>query len=152
MQLSSTSIADGRIQPVHAARSKGGQDQPPALTVRGIPGEAKYLSIVGDDPDALKPAGRVWVHWNVFNVPLQGGETLEIRAGQAPGGEVGTTSSGKHGYEGMAPPDGVHTYRFAVFASREPIKVDTGKSWTIDEFERSYGRQALAKAMTEGRF
>lgn len=151
MQVSSTSIANGQIQAVHAAKSKGGQDQPLALTVRGIPGEARYLCIVGDDPDALKPAGRVWVHWNVFNVPLQG-DTLEIPAGQPPGGEAGTTSSGHRGYEGMAPPDGEHTYRFAVFASREPIKVDTGKAWTIHEFERSYGSQALGKAMTEGRF
>ena len=142
MQVSSTSIANGQIQAVHAAKSKGGQDQPLALTVRGIPGEARYLCIVGDDPDALKPAGRVWVHWNVFNVPLQG-DTLEIPAGQPPGGEAGTTSSGHRGE---------HTYRFAVFASREPIKVDTGKAWTIDEFERSYGSQALGKAMTEGRF
>lgn len=151
MQLTSSSIADGQIQRVHAAPQKGGQDQPPALTLKGVPDEAKYVSIVADDPDALKPAGKTWVHWNVFNVPLQGKE-LDIRAGQSLDGEVGLTSGGQRGYEGMAPPDGVHTYRFAVFASRAPLQVDTGKAWTIDEFERTYGSKAVAKAMVEGRF
>jgi Raf kinase inhibitor-like YbhB/YbcL family protein len=150
MELSSSSIVGGQIQKPHACRGKGGTDQSLQLTVRGLPAEAKYISIVGDDPDAMKPAGKVWVHWNVFDIPAQG--EIAIAAGQQLPGETGQTTGGARGYEGMCPPDGVHTYRFAVFASREKLGVDTRTPWTIDRFESTYGRQVLAKAQVTGRF
>jgi Raf kinase inhibitor-like YbhB/YbcL family protein len=150
MELSSSSIVGGQIQKPHACRGKGGTDQPLQLTVRGLPAEAKYISIVGDDPDAMKPAGKVWVHWNVFNIPAQG--EIAIAAGQQLPGDTGQTSGGARGYEGMCPPDGVHTYRFAVFASRDKLHVDTRTPWTIDRFESAYGTQALAKVQITGRF
>ena len=71
MELSSSSIVGGQIQQPHACRGKGGTDQPLQLTIRGLPADAKFIAIVSDDPDAVKPAGKVWVHWNVFNVPAQ---------------------------------------------------------------------------------
>ncbi|TFZ01318.1 YbhB/YbcL family Raf kinase inhibitor-like protein [Ramlibacter rhizophilus] len=151
MQLTSASIADGQIQQVHASRSKGGEDQPLSLTLHGVPAGARYLAIVADDPDAVKPTGKVWVHWNVFDVP-RAGEVVDIRAGEALDGVTGRTTSGAQAYEGMAPPDGTHTYRFAVFASSDPLNVETGKAWTIDDFERAYGHRTLAKAQIEGRF
>ncbi|AMO22448.1 hypothetical protein GCM10027034_28060 [Ramlibacter solisilvae] len=150
MELTSSSIVNGQIQKPHACRGKGGSDQAPQLTVRGLPPEAKFISIVSDDPDAMKPAGRVWVHWNVFDVPAQG--ELAVAAGQALAGDVGKTTGGGRGYEGMCPPDGVHTYRFAVFASREKLGVDTQVPWTIGDFEARYGGQVLARAQITGRF
>jgi hypothetical protein len=150
MQLSSSSIANGRIAQPHACRGKGGTDQPLQLSVHGLPADAKYIAIVGDDPDAVKPAGKVWVHWNVFNVPASG--NLDIAAGQQPSGVVGTTSGGGRGYEGMCPPDGVHTYRFAVFAFKDEVQVDARTAWTIDAFEQKYGAQAVAKAQISGKF
>lgn len=151
MELTSSSIVGGQIQQPHACRGKGGSDQPLQLTVRGIPADAKFLAIVADDPDAVKPAGKVWVHWNVFNVPVQGGE-LAVAAGQPLAGEAGRTSGGGRGYEGMCPPDGVHTYRFAVFATRDKLQVDAGQPWTIAAFERQFGPQLAARAMITGRF
>jgi hypothetical protein len=151
MELSSSSIVGGQIARPHACRGKGGSDQPLQLTIRGIPADAKFVSIVADDPDAMKPAGKVWVHWNVFNVPVHGGE-LAIAAGQQLAGEAGHTSGGGRGYEGMCPPDGVHTYRFAVFATRDKLQVDAGKPWTIDAFERQYASQFAGNAMITGRF
>jgi Raf kinase inhibitor-like YbhB/YbcL family protein len=150
MELSSSSIVGGQIAQAHACRGKGGKDQAPQLTVRGLPAEARYISIVADDPDAMKPAGKVWVHWNVFNVAAQG--EASVAAGQKLAGDEGQTSGGRHGYEGMCPPDGVHTYRFAVFASREKLAVDPRTPWTIDAFEARYGAQVLAKAQISGRF
>jgi Raf kinase inhibitor-like YbhB/YbcL family protein len=150
MELTSSSIVGGQIQKPHACGAKGGKDQPLQLTIRGLPDDARFISIVGDDPDAVKPAGKVWVHWNVFNVPAQGDTT--VAAGQQPSGDVGQTSGGGRGYEGMCPPDGVHTYRFAVFASRDQLQVDTRTPWTIDSFEAKYGLQVIAKAQITGRF
>jgi Raf kinase inhibitor-like YbhB/YbcL family protein len=150
MELSSASIVGGKIQKPHACRAQGGTDQPLQLSVRGLPADAKFISIVADDPDAMKPAGKVWVHWNVFNIPAQG--DMDIAAGQSPAGDVGQTTGGARGYEGPCPPDGVHTYRFAVFATREKLKVDTRTPMTIEAFERQYGAQLVARAQTEGRF
>jgi hypothetical protein len=150
MELSSSSIVDGRIGQPHACRAKGGQDQPLQLTVRALPPQARFISIVADDPDAVKPAGKVWVHWNVFNVPAQG--EVAIAAGQQLSGDPGQTSGGARGYEGMCPPDGVHTYRFAVFAFADKLPVDTRTAWTIAAFEAKYGGQAIATARIAGQF
>ena len=150
MELFSSSIGGGKIQKPHACRGKGGTDQPLQLAIHGLPADAKFVSIVADDPDAVKPAGKVWVHWNIFNVPAHGDMT--IAAGQQLSGDLGQTSGGARGYEGMCPPDGVHSYRFAVFASRDKLQVDTRKPWTIDAFEAQYGSQVLAKAQISGKF
>jgi Raf kinase inhibitor-like YbhB/YbcL family protein len=150
MELSSSSIVGGQIQKPHACRAKGGMDQPVQLNIRDLPADARFVSIVADDPDAVRPAGKVWVHWNVFNLPAQGAVT--IAAGQKLSGDIGQTSGGGRGYEGMCPPDGVHTYRFAVFASRDKLQVDTRTPLTIDEFEGKYGSQVLAKAQIAGKF
>lgn len=152
MELSSSSIANGRIATAHACRAKGGTDQSPHLDLREVPSEGRYLAIIADDPDAMKPAGKVWVHWNVFNVPVAGRHT-EFAAGQKLSGEVGTTSGrAASGYEGPCPPDGVHTYRIAVFALQDKLKIDTGAEWTIDAFEVKYGNQVVAKAVITGQF
>jgi Raf kinase inhibitor-like YbhB/YbcL family protein len=150
MELTSSSIVGGQIQKPHACRGKGGTDQPIQLTIRGLPPDTNFISIVADDPDAVRPAGKVWVHWNVFNVPAHG--TVAIAAGQQLSGDVGQTSGGGRGYEGMCPPDAVHTYRFAIFASRDKLQVDTRKPWTIDAFEAKYGSQLLAKGQITGKF
>lgn len=150
MQVASSAIVGGHIAQVHACRGKGGADQPPPLSIRGIPAGANYVSIVADDPDAVKPAGKVWVHWNVFNVPASG--QRDLAAGEPLAGDVGRTSGGARGYEGMCPPDGVHTYRFAVFATREKLKVDASHPWTIDRFEAKFGAEVLAKALVTGKF
>jgi len=130
MRVTSSSIVGGRIQQPHASRSHGGTDQSPHLDIQEIPSEGRYIAIVCDDPDAMKPAGKVWVHWNVFNVPAAG-RHMEIAAGERLSGEIGTTSShAEGGYEGPAPPDGEHTYRFAVYALPDKVKIDTGAEWT----------------------
>jgi Raf kinase inhibitor-like YbhB/YbcL family protein len=138
MKLSSSSIVGGRIGQVHACGAKGGSDQSPQLTIDDIPSQAQFVAIV-------------WVHWNVFNVPATG--KLQIGAGQKLSGDVGRTSgSAKNGYEGPCPPDGVHTYRFAVFATRDKVQVDTKAEWTIEAFEAKFGSQIVAKAVITGQF
>ena len=77
---------------------------------------------------------------------------MTIAAGQQLSGDEGQTTGGRRGYEGMCPPDGVHTYRFAVFASGDKLQVDTRTPLTIDAFEAKYGSQVLAKAQVTGKF
>jgi hypothetical protein len=46
----------------------------------------------------------------------------------------------------------MHTYRFAVFATRDKLPVDTQAEWTIDAFEAKFGPQVLDKAVLTGQF
>ena len=56
MVLSSDSILEGKIIKESACRNKGGRDISPQLTLSGIPEGTKSISIIMDDPDAIKPA------------------------------------------------------------------------------------------------
>jgi len=153
MQLSSTSIVDGKIRQEHACRSNGGKDVSVQLSVKDIPSEAKYLTIVMDDPDAVPVAGKTWVHWNLFNVPVSG--DLNIRAGVPPEGDKGRATGGSKGYEGMCPPNGIHTYRFAVFATKEKIEVGGfigPTAMTIESFETKFAPSVVSKARILGKF
>lgn len=154
LSLTSASIQDGKIERAHACRQQGGKDISPQLSIKSIPTEAKFLAVVSDDPDAVRPAGKVWVHWNLFNIPKKSDE-LDIAAGGTSDGDPGRTSGGVKGYEGMCPPDGIHTYRFAVFALSEKIELGGffgPSAMTIESFESKYRQLVLAKAVISGKF
>ena len=87
---------------------KNGNEKPP-LTINEIPEGTKSLALIMDDPDAMEPAGKVWVHWVVWNIEptATGLENLT---------EEGMTDFGEVGYGGPAPPDKRHTYVFKLYA------------------------------------
>ena len=37
----------------------------PPVEISGVPEAARSLVLVMDDPDAVEPAGKVWVHWTL---------------------------------------------------------------------------------------
>ena len=153
LEITSESVVDGRIQKVHACTSKGGKDQPVQLSVLQIPPEAKFLSIIVDDPDAIPVAGKNWVHWNLFNIPAQ--ERLDIPVGKPPFGDPGRSSGGSKTYEGMCPPNGTHKYRFAAYATVE--KLDVGgffgpTAMHMEIFESKFKKAILGKGMLTGEF
>jgi Raf kinase inhibitor-like YbhB/YbcL family protein len=153
MQLLSDSISDGKIQKQHACRDMGGKDVSPQLTVTQAPEDAQFLSVVMDDPDAIPVAGKNWVHWNVFNVPIKGG--LNLPAGALLQEEKGKASGGSRSYEGMCPPNGSHTYRIAVFATKTKLDVAavaTRTPMTIESFESKFGSLILSKAQLAAKF
>lgn len=151
MQVTSSSIVGGKIEKQHACSGQGGTDTPIQLSISGVPAAAKFIAIVADDPDAVKPAGKVWVHWNMFNVPASRDVTIE--AGQNLTGDAGRTTGGAKAYEGPCPPDGTHTYRFAVFAYQQKLEAAAlQKPMTIDDFESKFGGRVLARAMVTGQF
>lgn len=97
----------------------------PPLEIRDVPEEAETLALIVDDPDALEPAGKVWDHWIVWNIPP---DLTTIPEGWNPEkAEEGTNDFGEVGYGGPSPPDTEHRYRFKLFALETELElpVDT---------------------------
>jgi Raf kinase inhibitor-like YbhB/YbcL family protein len=116
LKVSSPAFAEGAAIPKkHGCARQGGQDVSPALTWSGVPGSARELAIVVDDPDA--PGGS-YIHWIVTGVPVS---ATSVSEGD-PGGKVVAGSNGRPAYAGPCPPGGVHHYHFIVYALRDPIK------------------------------
>ena len=65
IEVNSSDVVDGKIVKDSACRKKGGKDQSPQISITNIPSGTKSISIIMDDPDAIKPAGKIWVHWNI---------------------------------------------------------------------------------------
>ncbi|MEU8270648.1 YbhB/YbcL family Raf kinase inhibitor-like protein [Sphaerisporangium sp. NPDC049002] len=116
LQVSSPAFAEGAPIPrKYVCGSQGGRDVSPPLAWSGVPGPARELAIVVDDPDA--PGGS-YVHWIVTGIPAS-------ESGVGEGGAPGRTAPGSDGrpmYAGPCPPGGVHHYHFIVYALRGPIK------------------------------
>lgn len=104
-----------------------GEDINPQLTISDVPKQAKSLVIIMDDPDAIKPAGKIWDHWIVFNIPP---DTIEISEGQEPQGIHGLGTSGNYDYHGPCPPDAVHRYFFKLYALDTMLDLKEGASKT----------------------
>ena len=48
-----------------------GENVNPQLSISNVPENSKSLALIMDDPDAVKPAGKVCDHWIVFNIPIE---------------------------------------------------------------------------------
>jgi hypothetical protein len=128
MRLSSTAFGEGESIP----RRYGYREENvnPPLELRDVPDDAASLAVVVDDPDAVEPAGKVWDHWVVWNVPPETTEIPEDWDPSADGATEGTNGYGETGYGGPNPPDREHTYRFVAYAldTRLDLPVDATKS------------------------
>ena len=80
----------------------------PELSFSEIPEGTESLALIMDDPDAMEPAGKVWVHWVAWNIDPTKTELTKSTEGMTDFGEVG--------YGGPAPPDKRHTYVFKLYA------------------------------------
>jgi Raf kinase inhibitor-like YbhB/YbcL family protein len=88
----------------------------PPLKWINVPGSAKSLTIISDDPDA--PVGD-WVHWVIYNIPPETTEIKEEASSKKllPKGSLeGKNDFRKLGYGGPCPPSGVHRYFFKLYA------------------------------------
>ena len=154
MKLISEGISNGKINKLHACSRKGGKDVSPQLALSGIPNGTKSISIIMDDPDAVKPAGKIWVHWNVFNIKVNG-ESYSLSTGKKPSGTIGKGHGGS-GYKGMCPPDGKHTYRIAIYAQKENVKAKasgfSAVKYTLERFEKDFSDSIIQKVMITGDF
>jgi Raf kinase inhibitor-like YbhB/YbcL family protein len=69
MQIESPAFAHDGDMPVRFTCD--GQDISPPLAWSGVPGQAKSLVLIVDDPDAPDPKApkMTWVHWVLYNIP-----------------------------------------------------------------------------------
>jgi len=97
-----------------------GQDVSPALTWAGVPGTARSLVLIVDDPDAPDPRApqRTWVHWVLYNISPDASGLPEgvAPAGLPPGTEEGRNDWKRTGYGGPCPPVGRHRYFHKLYA------------------------------------
>jgi len=116
-----------------------GDDVAPPLAWQDVPGEAKALALLMDDPDA---GG--YTHWVVFNLPPT--------ATGVDGGVEGENSFGDVGYGGPCPPEGdkAHRYVFAVYALREELDLEKGAK--PDAVRDAIADQAIARGRLIGTF
>jgi len=111
MQITSSEFSNNGTIP--SQYTCDGQDMNPPLEFKDVPGQAKSLVLIMDDPDAMKPAGKIWDHWVVFNISP---DTKEIKEDQEPQGVYGLGTSNNLKYHGPCPPDGQHRYFFKLYA------------------------------------
>jgi Raf kinase inhibitor-like YbhB/YbcL family protein len=129
---SSAFPAGGRIPPRYAGKGVGENRSPP-LAWSGIPGEAKELVIVVEDPDA--PLPRPFVHAVAFAIPAALGSLDEGRlSSNGPLGNdgisLGKNTFGQAAYAGPRPipGHGPHTYVFQIFAVNRRLRVSAPAS------------------------
>ncbi len=116
-----------------------GGDASPPLMLENIPGTAKSLALIVDDPDA--PAG-TWVHWVVWNIPAAAGE---IRENSFPAGaSQGKNSWGRNSYGGPCPPSGTHRYFFKLYALDATLNL--GADTTKKGLEKAMEGHVIARA------
>jgi hypothetical protein len=105
-----------------------GRDISPPLIIENVPAEAKTLAVIVDDPDA--PNG-TFTHWLIWNIPAavseisKNIEKMEEVKGLN-GALQGRNDFNELGYRGPAPPSGVHTYRFYIYALDDQLDLKAG--------------------------
>ena len=117
LKLTSSAFEDGGEIPREYGYKNGNRE--PQLTISGTPDGTKSLALIMDDPDAMEPAGKVWVHWVAWNFTwfADGKPNWNSRHGA----KQGMTDFGEVGYGGPAPPDKRHTYVFKLYALDTPL-------------------------------
>jgi Raf kinase inhibitor-like YbhB/YbcL family protein len=118
LNLTSPAFRPGaEIPTVHTCE---GADMSPPLEWSGVPGRAKSLALIVDDPDAPDPnAPRMtYVHWVLYNIPPsatglpEGAGPSKLPAGT----REGTNDWKRTGYGGPCPPIGRHRYFHKLYA------------------------------------
>jgi len=124
-----------------------GKNVSPPLIFSEIPENTKSLVLIMDDPDAVKPAGKVWDHWIIFDIPRG---TKEIPEGREPRGMHGKGTSGNLKYHGPCPPDGEHRYYFKLYALNTELNLSEGSAKS--EIEKAMKGHIIEKAELIGKY
>ncbi|SDZ93853.1 hypothetical protein SAMN04488065_1326 [Haloplanus vescus] len=148
MELSSPAFDDGG--PIPVAYGYTERNVNPPLELAGVPDDAETLALVVDDPDAVEPAGKVWIHWLVWNVNPTRKRIPEDWSTDSATATEGENDYEEVGYGGPNPPDREHTYRFRLFALDDTLDVPEGSS--LDRLEQAMAGHVVAEAVLEGTY
>ena len=160
LELTSPAFSDGGEMPREYGYKHG--NITPPLKIKCAYTRIKSLALIMDDPDAMEPAGKVWVHWVVWNIqPNQndyasGGrhdEIEDLHTHQNDNMEMyheGMTDFGKVGYGGPAPPDKRHTYVFKLYALDSKLRLAAES--TKADVEKAMEDHILDQAILEGTY
>ena len=146
VKLQSGSFRGGsEIPPRHGYKKK---NISPPLSISKVPEGTQSLALIMDDPDAMAPAGKVWVHWLLWNIDPA---TTKIPEGTIPDGAIqGKTDFGETGYGGPAPPDKRHTYVFKLYALDSTLSLKEGSA--KKKMESAIKGHILAEATLTGTY
>ncbi len=147
LKITSSSFhADDRIP---ARFTCEGADVSPALSWNDPPAGTRSFALVVNDPDA--PSGN-FIHWVIYNLPAST-RSLPERVPQtddAQGGQQGTNSFRKTGYNGPCPPPGsMHRYFFRLYALDSTLNLQQP---TADDLQSSIQGHILGHGEIMGRF
>jgi Raf kinase inhibitor-like YbhB/YbcL family protein len=149
MKLTSPAFTEGAMIP--EKYTCDGQDISPPLAWAEVPGGARTLALICDDPDA--PVG-TWVHWVAFNLPPAVVGLSEAAGGAEKtlknGGVQGTNSWRRIGYGGPCPPGGTHRYYFKLYALDNTLSL--GSNATAKDVQAAMKGHIVAEAQLMGRY
>lgn len=151
MKIELSSTAFGQEANIPKEHTGDGKDISPPLRWSDPPQETRSFALICDDPDA--PRG-TWVHWVLFNLPV---DQRELKEGVPPqeviadGAKQGKNDFGKIGYGGPAPPAGKpHRYYFKLYALNTPLDLAAGA--TKDQVLAAMKDHILAEGQLMGRY
>ncbi|MGQ0702711.1 MAG: YbhB/YbcL family Raf kinase inhibitor-like protein [Gemmatimonadales bacterium] len=129
-----------------------GEDLSPPLEWTGMPGEARSLALIVDDPDAPDPKApkTIWVHWVLYNIPPSATGLSEAVADLPQGTMEGLNDWKRTGYGGPCPPIGRHRYFHKLYALREKLP-DLGRP-TKAQLERAMQGKILEQTELMGTY
>lgn len=148
-ELTSGAFVEGALIP--KKHTCEGEDLSPPLRWSNPPPGARSFALIADDPDA---PGGTWVHWVMFNIPIdiRGlAEGLPAQETLSNDAQQGFTDFKRVGYGGPCPPPGKpHRYYFKLYAlDRElSLKPRATKAQVIEAMKG----HVLAEAQLMGRF
>jgi Raf kinase inhibitor-like YbhB/YbcL family protein len=148
MELSSPAFRDGNPIPEEYGYTE--RNVNPPLEVSGTPADAESLVLVVDDPDAVEPAGKIWIHWLVWNLNPTRKRIPEDWSTDTSAAVEGENDYGEVGYGGPNPPDREHTYRFRLFALDDELDAPAGA--TLDDLERAMEGHVVESTTCEGTY
>ncbi|MBP7056167.1 MAG: YbhB/YbcL family Raf kinase inhibitor-like protein [Candidatus Omnitrophica bacterium] len=126
MTVESSAFDDGEAMPDKYSLSD--DNVSPPISWSDVPSNTKSVAVICEDPDA--PSG-LWVHWVVFNIPSDISalpEDLPDEGVLAGGIIQGVNDFGRIGWDGPAPPEGVHRYIFRVYGLDSMLGLGPGAS------------------------
>ncbi len=145
-QITSRAFKEGGDIPAHYTAD--GEDVSPPLEWHDPPPGTKSFALIVSDPDA--PGGD-FTHWLVYNIPtsvILFPEAFPPMKSMPNGTRQGVNDFGGLGYQGPAPPSGIHRYYFKIYALTALLDLEDGVKRA--QLEKSIQRRIVEKAELMG--